>query len=71
MGVNIYGLQVPWSPKATRESAKDLITKNNGIREDTKLPDDSGEVPESNGVVGGSIPDHEVVFLLDQKPIRW
>ena len=37
------------------------------IRDDPKLSDDSGEVPKLNGVVDGSIPNCEIVFLLDGK----
>ena len=37
------------------------------VRDDPKEPNDSGEVPKPNGVVGGSIPDHEIVSLLDEK----
>lgn len=32
-----------------------------------KLPDDSRKVPKLNRVVGGSIPAHEIVFVLDGK----
>ena len=35
------------------------------------LPDDSGEIPKSNGVVGGSIPRREIISLLDSKLTRW
>jgi hypothetical protein len=31
----------------------------------SRLPDDSGEVPKPNIVVGGSIPGREIVSLLD------
>ena len=37
------------------------------IRDDLKLPDDSEEVPKLNGVVGGSIPNYEIISLLDGK----
>ena len=37
------------------------------VKDDHKLLDESGEVPESNGVVGGSIPNREIVSLLDGK----
>ena len=36
------------------------------VQDDPKLPDDSGKVPKSNGMVGGSIPGHEIVSLLDE-----
>jgi hypothetical protein len=39
----------------------------NLVRDDPKVPDDSGEVSKSNGVVGGSIPGHEIASLLDGK----
>jgi hypothetical protein len=42
-----------------------------GVQDDPKLSDDTGEVPKSNGVVGGSIPGRELVSLLDQKLVRW
>jgi hypothetical protein len=32
-----------------------------------ELPDDSGEVPKSNKVVGGSIPSREFVFPFVEK----
>jgi hypothetical protein len=35
------------------------------VRDDPKLPDDSGEVPKSNGVVGGSIHGREIISLLE------
>jgi hypothetical protein len=41
------------------------------VRDDPNLPDDSGEVPKPNRVVGGLIPNCEIVFLLDRKPTRW
>ena len=41
------------------------------VRDDLKLPDDSGEVPKLNGVVGGSIPNREIVSLLGGKLARW
>ena len=38
----------------------------------TQTTDDSGEVPKSNGVVGGSIAGREIVSLLDSKKLaRW
>ena len=36
-----------------------------------KLLDDSGEVPKPDGVVGGLIPGHEIVSLLDGKLVKW
>ena len=33
--------------------------------------DDSGEVPKPNGVVGGSISNHEIISLLDGKLAKW
>jgi hypothetical protein len=41
------------------------------VRYDPKLLDDSEEVPKPNGVVGGSIPGHEIVSLLDGKLVKW
>jgi hypothetical protein len=41
--------------------------KGTSIRDDPKLPKDSGEVPKLNGVVGGSIPSCEIISLLDEK----
>ena len=41
------------------------------VRDDPKLPDDSGKVPKPNGVVGDSIPDYEIVSLFDGKLARW
>ena len=41
------------------------------VLNDPKLPDDSGEVPKLNGMVGGSKPGHEIVSLLDGKLARW
>lgn len=35
------------------------------IWDDSKLPDDSGEVRKPNGVIGGSIVGLEIVYLLD------
>jgi hypothetical protein len=35
------------------------------VRDEPKLVDDSGALPKLNIVVGGSIPDHEIVPLLD------
>ena len=34
---------------------------------DPKAPDDNGEVPKPNGVVGGSTPSREIVSLFDEK----
>ena len=41
------------------------------LQDDTKLPDDSGEVPKPNGVIGNSIPGCEIVSLLDRKLASW
>jgi hypothetical protein len=41
------------------------------VRDDPKLPDDSGHVPKPNGVVGNSILGRENVSLLDEKLARW
>ena len=41
------------------------------VRDESKLPDDSGEVPKPNGVVGGLIPNHKIVPLLDRKLAKW
>ena len=37
------------------------------VRDDSKLPNDSGKASKLNGVIGGSIPDREIVSLLDGK----
>ena len=37
------------------------------VQYDPKLPDDSGEVPKPNGVVGGWNPGYEIICLLDRK----
>ena len=37
------------------------------VRDDPKFPDYSGEVPKPNKVVGDSIPDREIITLLDGK----
>ena len=49
------------------------VTKKNEvtIRDDPTLLDDSGEVPNPNGVVDGSIPSCEIIFLLDGKLAKW
>jgi hypothetical protein len=39
------------------------------IQDILKLLGDSGKVPKPNGVVGGSIPGCEIVFLFDRKKI--
>ena len=36
------------------------------VRDDPKRPNDNGEVPKLNGVVGGSIPGYEIISLLDR-----
>lgn len=36
------------------------------VQDDPKLPDDSGEVPKPHKVVGGLIPGHGIVSLLDK-----
>jgi hypothetical protein len=41
------------------------------VRNDPKLPDDSGTVPKPNKMVGGSIHDHEIVCLLNRKLAKW
>ena len=41
------------------------------VRDDPKLPDDSGEVPKPNRMVDGSIPGYEIFSLLDGKLTRW
>jgi hypothetical protein len=37
------------------------------VQDDLKLLDDSGEVPKPNGVVGNSIPDHEIVYFVPKQ----
>jgi hypothetical protein len=39
----------------------------NYVQDDPKLPDDSGEVPKSNEVVGSLIPGCKITSLLDIK----
>ena len=34
------------------------------IRDNPKLLDDSGKIPKPNGLVGGSIPNREILSLL-------
>jgi hypothetical protein len=41
------------------------------VQDDPKLPDDSGDVPKLNGVVGGSIPSREIISLLEGKQAKW
>ena len=48
-----------------------LKTSKSMVQNDPKLSDDSVEGPKPNRVVGGSIPGHEIVFLLDEKLTRW
>ena len=40
------------------------------VRDDPKLPDDSGGISKLNGVVGSSIPGCEIISLLDRKLTR-
>ncbi len=40
------------------------------VRDDPKPPDDSGEKPKPNGLVGGSIPNRRICSLLDKKLIQ-
>jgi len=44
---------------------KDLTEE--AVGDDPKLLDDSGEVPKFKDEVGDSIPDYEIVSLLDRK----
>ena len=37
------------------------------VQDDLKLLDNNRKIPKPNGVVGGSIPNHEIVSLLDGK----
>jgi hypothetical protein len=41
------------------------------VQDGPKLPDDSGEVPKPNIVVGGSILGLDIISLLDGKLVRW
>jgi hypothetical protein len=41
------------------------------VRDGPKLSDDSGKVPQLNGVVGGSIIGRKIVSLLDEKLAKW
>lgn len=41
------------------------------VQDDAKLLVDSGDVPKLNGLVGGSNPGRETVFLLDGKLAKW
>jgi hypothetical protein len=36
------------------------------VRDDPLFPDDDGKVPKLNGAVGGSLPDREIISLLDR-----
>ena len=40
------------------------------VQVDPKLPDDSGEVPKPNKVVGGLILGREIISLLDKKLVK-
>ena len=40
------------------------------VQDYPKLPDDNEEVPKLNGVVGDSIPNHEIVSPFDRKLAR-
>ena len=57
-----WGFSAKWQLYATL--FKKLIWEN------PKPPYDSEEVPKSNKVVGGSIPSHEIVSLLDKKLVK-
>ena len=48
-----------------------LETSKFMVRDEHKLLDDCGEGLKPNRVVGGSIPSHEIVSLLDEKLVRW
>jgi hypothetical protein len=41
------------------------------VQDDSKLPNDSGEVPKLNGVVGGSILDVKLSLYLIENLTRW
>lgn len=41
------------------------------VRDDPELPDDSGDVPNLNEVVGGWIPSHEIISPLEGKQAKW
>ena len=43
------------------------------VQDNPKLLDDNGEVPKPNRVVGGLIPGHTIISLLDGKlpVVRW
>ena len=74
--INIGGGQVPCLD-ATRSScceiSKDIFSMAVlhcdilDVQDDSKLPNDSGKVPKLNRVVGGLLPDCEIVSLLDGK----
>jgi hypothetical protein len=53
--------------KCDKKKKKKKVT----VQYDPKLSDDSGEVPKPNGVDDGTIPDREIVSLLDGKLVRW
>ena len=40
------------------------------VQVDPKLPNDNGEVPKPNRVVGGSIPGYKIISLLDMRTIQ-
>jgi hypothetical protein len=54
-----------------RLSIDSSLSVHNEIRDDPELPDDNGKAPKPNGMVGSSIPDHEIVSLLDEKLAKW
>ena len=41
------------------------------VQDDPKLLDDNGKLPKPNRAVGGLIPGHEIVSILDRKLARW
>ena len=41
------------------------------VQDDPKLLDDNGKLPKANRVVGGLIPGHEIVYVLDILLARW
>ena len=41
------------------------------VQDDPKLLDGSREVPKPNGVVGNLIPGREIIYLLDEKLVKW
>ena len=55
-----------YPPKIDMENLATITLQLTLVRDEPKLADDSGELPKPNQLVDDSIPDHEIVSLLDQ-----